>query len=66
MEKENIMNEDDLSKYSEEEKEKIIEYLKTLTDIEIKALKIAKTMLMTSFNIVRSNGYNAWLKNNSL
>lgn len=41
----------------------IIDYLDQLNPIEVKAYKIAKEHLKTSFNIVRSNGYNDWLKN---
>jgi hypothetical protein len=42
----------------------ITDYLDQLNPIEVKAYKIAKEHLGTSFNIVRSNGYNNWLKAN--
>jgi hypothetical protein len=43
-------------------KELVIEYINQLTEIEQKACKIAKDHLGSSFNIVKSNGYNDWLK----
>jgi hypothetical protein len=43
-------------------KELVIEYVNQLTEIEQKAYKIAKDHLGSSFNVVKSNGYNDWLK----
>jgi hypothetical protein len=43
-------------------KELVIEYINQLTEIEQKAYKIAKDHLGSSFNVVKSNGYNDWLK----
>ena len=40
----------------------IIEYLSQLNPIEKKAYKIAHNHLGSSFNVVKSNGYNDWLK----
>lgn len=40
----------------------IINYLNQLNPIEVRAYGIAKEHLKTSFNIIRSNGYNDWLK----
>jgi hypothetical protein len=40
----------------------IIEYITHLSDIEKKAYKIAYNHLGSSFNVVKSNGYNDWLK----
>ena len=40
----------------------IIEYITHLSDIEKKAYKIAHNHLGSSFNVVKSNGYNDWLK----
>ena len=40
----------------------VIEYITQLSDIEKKAYKIAQIHLGSSFNVVKSNGYNAWLK----
>lgn len=48
--------------YSPEMKSFIMEYLNQLSDIEKKACMIAKDHLGSSFNIVKSNGYNDWLK----
>ena len=42
----------------------ITDYLDQLTPIEVRAYGIAKAHLGTSFNIIRSNGYNDWLKSN--
>ncbi len=42
----------------------IIEYLTQLNPIEKKAYKIAKEHLGSSFNIVKSNGFCDWLKEN--
>ena len=43
-------------------KELVIEYVNQLTEIEQKAYKIAKDHLGSSFIVVKSNGYNDWLK----
>ena len=43
-------------------KASVIEYLGQLDQIEKKAYKIAKEHLGSSFNIVKSNGYCDWLK----
>lgn len=49
-------------KYSEETQKSIMEYISQLSDIERKACFIAKNHLGSSFNIVKSNGYNDWMK----
>jgi hypothetical protein len=49
-------------KYPEETKKSILEYIAQLSQIEKKACFIAKNHLGSSFNIVKSNGYNDWLK----
>ena len=43
-------------------KANVIQYLNQLDPIEKKAYKIAKEHLGSSFNIVKSNGFNDWLK----
>ena len=43
-------------------KELLIEYVNQLTEIEQKAYRIAKDHLGSSFNVLKSNGYNDWLK----
>lgn len=43
-------------------KASVIEYLSQLDPIEKKAYKIAKEHLGSSFNIVKSNGYCDWVK----
>ena len=48
--------------YDEKTKNSVVEYLKQLTNIEQKAYKIAMSHLGTSFNIVKSNGYNEYMK----
>ena len=50
--------------YDEETKQKISLYLSQLTSIQQKAYLIAIEHLGSSFNIVKSNGYIDWLKNN--
>tara|TARA_B110000008_G_C16975324_1_gene565619 strand:+ start:3559 stop:3738 length:180 start_codon:yes stop_codon:yes gene_type:complete len=38
------------------------EYISTLSELELIALKIAEEDLQTSFNIRKSIGFNNWLK----
>ena len=40
----------------------IIEYITHLSDLEKKAYQMAHNHLGSSFNVVKSNGYNDWLK----
>jgi hypothetical protein len=47
--------------YDEETKQNVTDYLMQLNTIEIQAYNIAKIHLKSSFNILRSNGYNNWL-----
>ena len=42
----------------------LIEYLESLSPIERTAMEIAKRHLGSSFNILKSNGYVRWIKNN--
>jgi hypothetical protein len=44
--------------------ESIIKYLKQLNKIEKHAYKIGKSHLGSSFNVVKSNGFVDWKKNN--
>jgi hypothetical protein len=48
--------------YDADTQSAIIEYISHLSDIEKKAYKIAYNHLGSSFNVVKSNGYNDWLK----
>ena len=48
--------------YDIELQSSVIEYITQLSDIEKKAYKIAQIHLGSSFNVVKSNGYNTWLK----
>jgi hypothetical protein len=48
--------------YSHDLKELIVEYVQQLNPIEKKAYAIAKNHLKSSFNIVKSNGFNEWKK----
>jgi len=48
--------------YDKDTQSAIIEYITHLSDIEKKAYKIAYNHLGSSFNVVKSNGYNDWLK----
>ena len=43
--------------------EQLEKYLNEFEEKEKKALKIAQEHLATSFNIVKSNGFNEWKKN---
>jgi len=49
---------------SEEKQNDILNYLKTLDKIQIKALCIAVEHLESSFNIFKSIGFDKWKKNN--
>ena len=51
-----------MSDYDENTQKLIIDYLNSLSDIEMKAYKIAKAHLGSSFNLVKSNGFCDWLK----
>ena len=52
------------NQYTIQTQENIMEYLKQLTPIQKKAYTIAKRHLGSSFDIIKSNGYIQWLKNN--
>jgi hypothetical protein len=49
-------------KYPKDTQYLIMEYLENLSTIEKKAYKIAQNHLGTSFNVVKSNGFNDWKK----
>ena len=51
-------------KYDVEVQESVIKYLKYLNKIERQAYTIGKSHLGSSFNIVNSNGFVDWKKNN--
>lgn len=51
-------------KYDDFLKESLIKYLKHLDAIERQAYTIGKQHLGSSFNILKSNGYIDWKKNN--
>ena len=53
----------DFDNYDESSHKEIMEYIKSLNEIEIKAMKIAQDHLETSFNIVKSIGLQKWKKN---
>ena len=48
--------------YDDDTQASILEYISHLSEIEKKAYKIAYNHLGSSFNVVKSNGYNDWLK----
>lgn len=50
--------------YDDITKDNIINYLKQLNHIERQAYTIGKQHLGSSFNILKSNGYVEWKKNN--
>jgi len=51
-------------KYSPEVQELVINYLKCLDKIERQAYTIGKSHLGSSFNVLKSNGFVDWTKNN--
>jgi hypothetical protein len=51
-----------LDKYKKTDIENIKKYIASLNEMELKALKIAEEHLETSFNIVKSIGYQKWIK----
>ena len=53
----------DLTQYDEKHHEYIRQYISSLNDLEIKAMLIAKDNLESSFNIVKSIGFEKWKKN---
>ena len=57
-----IMNQDLFDAYAPELKANLIQYYNQLDPIEKKAYHIAKEHLGSSFNIVKSNGFCDWLK----
>ena len=61
---ETIMDIINLDKYGKANIENIKKYIASLNEMELKALKIAEEHLETSFNIVKSIGYQKWIKNN--
>jgi hypothetical protein len=59
---ETIMDIINLDKYGKANIENIKKYIASLNEMELKALKIAEEHLETSFNIVKSIGYQKWIK----
>jgi hypothetical protein len=51
-------------KYSLEVQELVINYIKSLDKIERQAYTIGKSHLGSSFNVLKSNGFVDWVKNN--
>jgi hypothetical protein len=51
-------------KYDENTQQLIINYLKQLDKIERQAYSIGKNHLGSSFNVIKSNGFIDWKKNN--
>jgi len=49
-------------KYNVVIQQSIVQYIKQLNTIEKQAYKIGKQHLGSSFNVIKSNGYNTWLK----
>jgi hypothetical protein len=54
----------EMSATNDADKDKVLKYIESLTDVECKAMKIAEEHLETSFHIVKSIGFQKWLKNN--
>jgi hypothetical protein len=49
-------------KYSPDTQQSVLDYITQLSAIEKKACFIARNHLGSSFNILKSNGYNDWNK----
>jgi hypothetical protein len=55
---------DQFKNYDETTQSLVINYLKNLDPIERKAYTIGKSHLGSSFNVIKSNGFIDWKKNN--
>ncbi len=55
---------DNFENYDENTQQLIVNYLKHLDKIERQAYTIGKKHLGSSFNVVKSNGFIDWQKNN--
>jgi hypothetical protein len=53
-----------IEKYDKNKRVLVIKYINSLSDLECKAMKIAEDHLETSFHIMKSIGFQKWLKNN--
>ena len=53
-----------IEKYGKENSEIVIKYINSLSELECQAMKIAEEHLKTSFHIMKSIGFQKWLKNN--
>jgi hypothetical protein len=53
---------DNFQQYSSEIKQQIRDYLMQLSLLDRRACKIAKEHLETSYNVVKSNGFQEWIK----
>ncbi len=56
---------DNFERYEIKVQELIVAYLRQLNPIERRAYCIGKSHLGTSFNVVKSNGFNEWMEENS-
>lgn len=54
------------NKYDTDTEQYILQYLAQLTAIQVKAIKIACVHLGTSFNVIKSNGYIDWKKEQNI
>jgi hypothetical protein len=52
-----------INTYSDDIKSNIYDYLNSLDEQQQKAYKIAFTLLESSFDILKSNGYREWFNN---
>ena len=53
----------EFKRYPEDNHKMIREYLKSLSELDVIALEIAQQDLGSSFNILKSIGFQKWLKN---
>ena len=58
----NIRIPESVKNYPHEKQEEVLEYLREMDDIHKKAYEIAFNHLESSFDILRSNGFQEWQK----
>ena len=63
---ENIDNKDNQQHKTKSESNLIQQYYNSLSEIEKVAFKIAEKQLETSFDVVKTIGFNKWIKDNNI
>lgn len=52
--------------YTQEQKDLVDRYIADMSEIQKKALKIAKEHLQTSFDLLKTSGFRDWIKTQTL